>query len=60
MPDRDDNPFNNPDNEVKSWTNETTHQYNQKIIKGPDEGVHRFADQQRNRCGQTGTVRPGK
>jgi len=53
-------PFKKPENEVETWRNQTTGQINQKIIKGPDKDVHRYANPQDGRTGQTGNERPGR
>lgn len=50
-------PFENPANKVEQWTNRTTGQINQKIVSGPDKGVHRYYDPGSNRGGQTGVSR---
>jgi len=54
------NPFDNPANVVEQWTHPKTGQVNQKIVSGPDRGVHRFVDPQTGRTGQTGVSRFSK
>jgi hypothetical protein len=49
-------PFDNPFNRIIDWTNKKG-QYNQKIVQGPDEGIHRGYDPNRLRSFQTGTDR---
>ena len=58
-PNFDKDPFQDDRNRVKSWPNKDG-QTNQKIIEGPDTGVHRFYDPEHNRSGQTGTERPNR
>ena len=55
MPPND--PFGNPDNRVVDWTTRGTGQYNQKVVNGPDRGVHRGYVPGRGRTFQTGTDR---
>lgn len=52
-------PFSNPENRIEGWTDKDG-QYNQKIVQGPDTGIHRFYDPENERSGQTGTIRPGR
>jgi len=52
-------PFQDPRNRVIDWRNRDTGQYNQKIIQGPDTGIHRYVvPDGSGRAGQTGTERP--
>jgi hypothetical protein len=56
--DPDYDPWQNPDNTVAQWT-DSDGQINQKIVSGPDEGLHRYYDPANNyRTGQTGYDRP--
>lgn len=43
MSEKDWKPFDNPDNKVKEWKNQSG-VINQKIVDGPDKGVHRGVD----------------
>jgi hypothetical protein len=52
-------PFENPANKVVTWKNQQG-VYNQKIVEGPDEGVHRGIDPNTGRAFQTGTERKPK
>lgn len=53
-------PFENPANEVHQWTHSVTGQVNQKVVAGPDKGVHRFYVPGTGRSGQTGITRFSK
>lgn len=50
-------PWKDPRNRIESWVNQDTGQMNDKIVSGPDAGVHRYYDKTRRRSGQTGTQR---
>lgn len=50
---RGQDPFNNPDNRVVDWTDQNGQQ-NQKVVDGPDEGLHRGYDPNRNRSFEAG------
>jgi len=50
-------PWQDPRNRIEPWVNKETGQMNQKIVSGPDTGLHRYYDKARRRSGQTGTER---
>lgn len=53
------NPFENPENEIVQWITDKgpdKGKINQKIIAGPDRGVHRFVTPS-GRTGQSGITR---
>ena len=53
----DYDPWENPDNKIVQWT-DSDDQINQKIVDGPDTGLHRYYDPQHNfRSGETGYSR---
>ena len=60
MPDDPRDPFKDDRNRVEYWRNRRTGQQNQKIVEGPDAGVHRYSDPRTGRTGQTGPERPGR
>ncbi len=52
-------PFQNPENKVEQWITDKgpdEGKINQKIVSGPDRGVHRFITPS-GRTGQTGITR---
>lgn len=53
-------PFQNPENVVSPTWIDKKGQINQKIVGGPDKGVHRFVDPNIGRTGQTGVTRFAK
>lgn len=50
-------PWKDPRNRVEEWIAQSTGQINQKIVSGPDAGIHRFYNPKQRRSGQTGTER---
>lgn len=56
-----EDPFNDPRNRVEQWINRDKDgrpvQINQRIVLGPDTGIHRFYDIRNRRSGETGVTR---